>query len=58
MMTVNELAEKIIERYDPEDYVDILSIDIETLVHLTKPYLSEYSFRFMDILEEVEEDDV
>lgn len=57
MITTAELMEKIIERYDPEDYVDVLGIDIETLVHCTRPYLEEFSFRFKDIIEEIEDED-
>ena len=57
MMTIDELVEKIVERYDPEEYIEELSIDIESLVHLTKPYLAEYSFRFREIIQEIEEDE-
>lgn len=57
MTTLEELMEKIIQRLDPEDYVDALAIDIETLVYMTKPYLMEYSFRFKDILEEPEDEE-
>ena len=56
-MTIDELVEKIIDRYDPEEYIEELAIDIESLVHLTKPYLAEYSFRFREIIQEIEDEE-
>ena len=57
MLTTRELVETIIDRYDPEDYVDVLGIDIESLVELTIPYLEEFSSRFQEIIVENEDEE-